>query len=131
MTDIDPETQRQIDSWTKPQPKKGVEAGRPVKGEQRPVKRIGRPPSQRAAQLELQEYMYNHPDKKKAVKVLYEGALDSEHKNQAAFMKILMDRILPTSNFEKMPGRNAIEININRLEPDKPEVIEGETIEQT
>ena len=45
-------------------------------------------------------------------------------------MKILMDRVLPSSNFEKMPGRNAIEININRLEPDKAELVEGETIEQ-
>ena len=70
-TQIDPETQRQIDSWTKPEIPKAKRPGRPKKGEVRPVKRMGRPPGQRASQLELQEYLYSHPDKLKAVEMLF------------------------------------------------------------
>ena len=126
---IDPETQRQIDSWTKPEIPKANRPGRPKKGEVRPVKRMGRPPGQRASQLELQEYLYSHPDKLKAVEMLFECALDKEHKNQAQFMKILMDRALPVSGFEKTAGKQAIQININRIEPESVDV-RGETIEQ-
>ena len=126
---IDPETKRQMDSWTKPQPPKGKGPGHPKMRENRPTKRIGRPPGQRAAQLEMQEFMYTHPDKLKAVKKLYQGALDDDHKNQAAFMKILMDRMLPVSSFEKLSGKSAIQININTLDSaNEPTVIEGEEI---
>ena len=101
---IDPDTQAQIDSWEKPIPK-GKGPGHPKMREKRPVKRVGRPPGQRAAQLELQEFMYKHPKKLEVVKKLFDGALDDDHKNQAAFMKIVMDRMLPVSGFEKMGGK--------------------------
>ena len=112
---IDPDTQAQIDSWEKPIPK-GKGPGHPKMREKRPVKRVGRPPGQRAAQLELQEFMYKHPKKLEVVKKLFDGALDDDHKNQAAFMKIVMDRMLPVSGFEKMGGKSAIQININTLD---------------
>ena len=125
---IDPDTQAQIDSWEKPIPK-GKGPGHPKMREKRPVKRVGRPPGQRAAQLELQEFMYKHPKKVEVVKRLFDGALDNDHKNQAAFMKILMDRMLPVSGFEKMGGKSAIQININTLDvANEPNVIEGEAI---
>ncbi|MBA60770.1 MAG: hypothetical protein CMJ76_00205 [Planctomycetaceae bacterium] len=125
---IDPDTQAQIDSWEKPIPK-GKGPGHPKMREKRPVKRVGRPPGQRAAQLELQEFMYKHPKKVEVVKRLFDGALDNDHKNQAAFMKILMDRMLPVSGFEKMGGKSAIQININTLDvANESNVIEGEAI---
>tara|TARA_Y100000748_G_scaffold281636_1_gene261378 strand:+ start:633 stop:1049 length:417 start_codon:yes stop_codon:yes gene_type:complete len=125
---IDPDTQAQIDSWEKPIPK-GKGPGHPKMREKRPVKRVGRPPGQRAAQLELQEFMYKHPKKIEVVKKLFDGALDDDHKNQAAFMKIVMDRMLPVSGFEKMGGKSAIQININTLDvANESNVIEGEAI---
>ena len=125
---IDPDTQAQIDSWEKPIPK-GKGPGHPKMREKRPVKRVGRPPGQRAAQLELQEFMYKHPKKLEVVKKLFDGALDDDHKNQAAFMKIVMDRILPVSGFEKMGGKSAIQININTLDVgNDSNVIEGEAV---
>ena len=125
---IDPDTQAQIDSWEKPIPK-GKGPGHPRMREKRPVKRVGRPPGQRAAQLELQEFMYKHPKKLEVVKKLFDGALDDDHKNQAAFMKIVMDRMLPVSGFEKMGGKSAIQININTLDVgNDSNVIEGEAV---
>tara|TARA_R110002110_G_scaffold83329_2_gene216329 strand:+ start:143 stop:559 length:417 start_codon:yes stop_codon:yes gene_type:complete len=123
-------TQAQIDSWTSDAPEKKKRPGRPKNGEKAPVKRVGRPPGQRAAQLELQEYMYSHKSKKQVVEKLFSAALDDEHKNQGIAWKLLADRMLPVSGFEKLAGKSAIQININTLEP--PQVIEGETtFEQT
>ena len=122
-------TQDQIDSWTGDGPEKKKRPGRPKKGEKAPVKRVGRPPGQRAAQLELQEYMYSHKSKKQVVEKLFSAALDDEHKNQGIAWKLLSDRMLPVSGFEKLAGKSAIQININTLET--PQVIKGETFEQT
>ena len=122
-------TQDQIDTWTADEPQKKKVVGRPRKGEKAAVKRIGRPPGQRAAQLELQEYMYSHVSKKKVVEKLFEAALDDEHKNQGIAWKLLADRMLPVSGFEKLAGKSAIQININTLS--KPQVIKGETFDQT
>jgi len=122
-------TQAQIDSWTGDDPEKKKRPGRTKKGEKAPVKRVGRPPGQRAAQLELQEYMYSHKSKKQVVEKLFSAALDDEHKNQGIAWKLLSDRMLPVSGFEKLAGKSAIQININTLET--PQVIKGETFEQT
>ena len=51
----------------------------------------------RAIQLELQEELYSHPDNQKVVDMIYAAALDNNQKNQAACMKLLMDRMLPIS----------------------------------
>ena len=126
-------TQAQIDSWAEEsspdEPKKKKASGRTKRGEKAPVKRVGRPPGQRAAQLELQEYMYSHKSKKQVVEKLFSAALDDEHKNQGIAWKLLSDRMLPVSGFEKLAGKSAIQININTLET--PQVIKGETFEQT
>ncbi|MDG1025969.1 MAG: hypothetical protein P8N94_09225 [Gammaproteobacteria bacterium] len=53
----------------------------------------GRPSGTRAAQLELQEKLYNHPDNHEVIETIYRAALDDEHKNQAAAQKLLMDRM--------------------------------------
>ena len=61
------------------------------------TKKRGRPPGIRAAQLELQEKLYSHPDNHKVIETIYRAALDDNHKNQAAAQKLLMDRMLPIS----------------------------------
>ena len=56
--------------------------------------------------------------------------LDDHHKNQAAAQKILMDRMLPVTTFEKAAdSREKIHIVINTLMPEE-EAIEGELIAQ-
>lgn len=44
-------------------------------------------------------------------------ALDDEHKNQGVALKILADRLMPVSGFEKLRGNQAISININTIDP--------------
>ena len=93
------------------------------------TKKRGRPPGIRAAQLELQEKLYNHPDNHKVIETIYRAALDDNHKNQVAAQKILMDRMLPISAFEKaVDSREKINIVINTIRPET-EALEGEVIE--
>ena len=71
--------------------------------------------------MELQEQLYNHPDNHKVIETIYRAALDDNHKNQAARMKLLMDRMLPISVCDKNADiREKITININSVEiPDR------------
>ena len=55
----------------------------------------------RAAQLDIQKRLIEHPDRSKVVEAVYRAALDDEHKNQAACMKLLMDGMLPISIRDK------------------------------
>ena len=71
-----------------------------------------------------------HPDALKITETVIRTALDDNHKNQTAAQKILMDRMLPISTFEKaVDSREKINIVINTIRPEK-EAIEGEVIEQ-
>ena len=92
------------------------------------VKR-GRPAGMRARQLELKQTLLEHPDVPKVIETVIRTALDDNHKNQVAAQKILMDRMLPISTFEKaVDSREKINIVINSIRPEK-EAIEGEVIE--
>ena len=92
-----------------------------------PVKR-GRPAGMRARQLELKQTLLEHPDVPKVIETVIRTALDDSHKNQTAAQKILMDRMLPISTFEKAAdSREKINIVINTIRPEK-EAIEGEVI---
>ena len=94
-----------------------------------PVKR-GRPAGMRARQLELKQTLLEHPDVPKVIETVIRTALDDNHKNQTAAQKILMDRMLPISTFEKaVDSREKINIVINTIRPEK-EALEGEVIEQ-
>ena len=93
-----------------------------------PVKR-GRPSGMRARQLELKQPLLEHPDVPKVIETVIRTALDDSHKNQTAAQKILMDRMLPISTFEKaVDSREKINIVINTIRPEK-KAIEGEVIE--
>ena len=94
-----------------------------------PVKR-GRPAGMRARQLELKQTLLEHPDIPKVIETVIRTALDDSHKNQTSAQKILMDRMLPISTFEKtVDSREKINIVINTIRPEKG-AIEGEVIEQ-
>ena len=93
-----------------------------------PVKR-GRPAGMRARQLELKQTLLEHPDVPKVIETVIRAALDDIYKNQTAAHKILMDRMLPISTFEKaVDNREKINIVINTIRPEK-EAIEREVIE--
>ena len=93
-----------------------------------PPKR-GRPAGKRAIQLEVKQILLEHPDVPKVIETVIRTALDDNHKNQTAAQKILMDRMLPISTFEKtVDSREKINIVINTIRPEK-EAIEGEVIE--
>ena len=65
-----------------------------------PVKR-GRPAGMRAKQLELKHTLLEQPDVPKVLEKVVSAALDDEHKNQAVAQKLVMDRLLPISTFDK------------------------------
>ena len=89
----------------------------------------GRPAGMRARQLELKQTLLEHPDVPTVIETVIRTALDDSHKNQTAAQKILMDRMLPISTFEKVvDSREKINIVINTIRPEK-EAIEGEVIE--
>ena len=83
-----------------------------------------------ARQLELKQTLLEHPDVPKVIETVIRTALDDSHKNQTAAQKILMDRMLPISTFEKaVDSREKINIVINTIRPET-EALEGEVIER-
>ena len=91
-----------------------------------PLERI----SVRARQLELKQTLLEHPDVPTVIETVVRTALDDTHKNQTAAQKILMDRILPISTFDKQfDNREKITINVSVIGKES-ETLEGEVIEQ-
>ena len=89
-----------------------------------PVKR-GRPAGMRARQLELKQTLLEHPDVPTVIETVVRTALDDTHKNQTAAQKILMDRILPISTFDKQfDNREKIMINVSVIGKES-ETLEG------
>ncbi len=87
----------------------GNPVGRP---KQRAVRKQG---ETKAVMREYRERMLNSPKSRKVLDSIFSAALDDEHKNQAAAWKIIVDRIVPVSGFEKEAGavqRAAIQVNI-------------------
>ena len=78
--------------------------GRPKKGEivekKKPGK-VGRPVGEAGIIAEYKARMLASPQSKLVLQKIYDAALDDEHKNQGAAWKLLMDRLLPLSHFEK------------------------------
>ena len=82
-------------------PKRG--RGRPKKSEIAAAKKnpIGRPRSDNTIINEYKARMLASPKSRQVLEAIYSAALDDEHKNQAAAWKLIMDRFLPLSHFEK------------------------------
>lgn len=91
-------------------PKSIVEAKKPGNRAKR-----GRPPGDAAAINEFKARLLASPRSQKVLDSIMSAALDDEHKNQAAAWKLLMDRMLPVSYFEKdknTNGRSSVSITI-------------------
>ena len=98
------------DSTVNDQPTKRI--GRPKKVKKNPV---GRPKGEGTVMKEYRQRMLNSPRSKKVLDTIFKAALDDEHKHQAAAWKLIVDRIVPVSGFEKEAGggRAAVEITIS------------------
>jgi hypothetical protein len=63
--------------------------------------------------------MLASPKSKKVMDVIFDAALNDDHKNQAAAWKLIADRIIPVSVFEqdikRSGGKSAITINISGI----------------
>lgn len=80
--------------------------GRPKKSEveaKKPGNRgqVGRPKGDAAIINEYKSRMLASPKSKKVLEKIFDAALDDDHKGQQAAWKLIADRILPVSYFEK------------------------------
>lgn len=113
-------------------PATGKPRGRPKKSDIAKIKKpgkTGRPPGHAAAVKEFTARIINSPKSVKVMNAIVGAALDDDHKNQAAAWKILMDRMVPLSAFEKgaTGAKPTININIGNV-PDDAITIEAEDI---
>ena len=113
-------------------PKSGNPRGRPPK---RPKKNpVGRPKGEHGIMKEYRDRMLMSPKSAKVLEVIFEAALNDDHKNQSAAWKLIVERIAPLSGFEKEAGsspRAAIQVNISGVpgvKVDAGDIIEGEVI---
>lgn len=95
--------------------------------------KIGRPKGDASAIEEYKARMLASPKSREVMESIFNAALDDDHKNQSAAWKLIVDRIMPLSYFEKdklSGGRSAVSITINGIDTDKPidinSVIDGE-----
>ena len=78
---------------------------------------IGRPKGDAAIINEYKARMLASPKSRRVLETIFDAALDNDHKNQAAAWKLVMDRTLPLSYFEKdaASGRSSVNITISGL----------------
>ena len=83
-----------------PQAKK---RGRPSKASLAEARKqpVGRPKGDASAIEEFKARLMASPKSRKVLDAILDAALDDEHKNQAAAWKLLVDRMLPMSYFDK------------------------------
>ena len=79
---------------------------------------VGRPKGDANAIEEFKARLMNSPKSRKVLDAILDAALDDEHKNQAAAWKLLVDRMLPMSYFDKDKMGNtrpSVNITINGI----------------
>lgn len=111
--------------------------GRPRKTEVEAKKpgnrgKVGRPKGDAAAIAEYKARLLASPKSRKVIDSIFNAALDDDHKHQSAAWKLLVDRLMPMSYFEKdklSGGKSAINITITNAGDSTSTVIDGETIE--
>ena len=98
---------------------------------------IGRPKGDAAIINEYKARMLASPKSRRVLETIFDAALDNDHKNQAAAWKLVMDRTLPLSYFEKdaASGRSSVNITISGLGGNVEtnvgaDIEDGEIIEQ-
>jgi len=102
--------------------------GRPTKSELAEVKKrsVGRPKGDAAAIEEFKARLLASPKSKQVIDAILKAALDDEHKNQSAAWKLLIDRMLPMSYFEKDKlggSRPSVNITISGIGGAEPTII--------
>ena len=101
---------------TSPLQKRGP--GRPSKAALAKAKkpgRVGRPKGTAAIMQDYKARMLASPKSQEIIQKVMDTALDDGHPHQAACMKMVWDRVLPASWFEKEGGGsgNKLEVSIN------------------
>ena len=93
---------------------------------------VGRPKGDASIINEYKARMLASPKSKKVLEAIFNAALDNDHKNQAAAWKLVMDRMLPVSYFEKEAsgGRSAVSITISNLGSGDTVISQGEAEDQ-
>jgi hypothetical protein len=110
--------------------------GRPRKSEIAVPKnrKRGRPTGDRAAMIEMKQRFLARRDTDAVINSIFRAAVDDDHKNQAAAWKLIVDRILPQSDFDKdkLGGRPSVNITISGVTDAvvQPDIIEGEYNEE-
>jgi hypothetical protein len=97
------------------------------------VGKRGRPPGDAAIINEYKQRMLTSPKSKKVLESIFDAALNDDHKNQAAAWKLVMDRMLPVSYFEKdkvAGGKSAINISITGVGGETTVISGGEQQEE-
>ena len=94
---------------------------------------VGRPKGDADAIKEYKARLLASPKSRKVLDSILNAALDDDHKNQAAAWKLLVDRLMPLSYFDKdkaSGSRSAVNITITgvggEVTPIGGEVIEHE-----
>ena len=80
--------------------------------------KVGRPKGDAGIINEYKARMLASPKSELVLQTIFDAATNDEHKNQAAAWKLLMDRMLPISYFEKdklSGGRNSVSITISGI----------------
>ena len=77
--------------------------------------KVGRPKGDASIINEYKARMLASPKSNKVLESIFNAALNDDHKNQAAAWKLVMDRMLPLSYFEKdsASGRQSVSITIS------------------
>jgi len=100
-------------------------------------KAVGRPKGDADAIREYKARLLASPKSRKVLDSILNAALDDDHKNQAAAWKLLVDRLMPLSYFDKDKmggGKSSVNITITgvggdtTIIGDKEDAIEGEYI---
>ena len=79
--------------------------------------KVGRPKGDASIINEYKARMLASPKSRRVLDSIFDAALNYDHKNQAAAWKLVMDRMLPLSYFEKdsAGGRSAVSITISGI----------------
>lgn len=97
INDVDKENEEVVEKKKIGRPKKSLVESK--KTGQRG--KVGRPKGDAAAINEFKARLLASPKSRKVLDSILNAALDDDHKNQAAAWKLLMDRMLPVSYFDK------------------------------
>lgn len=99
-------------------PKTPARKGRPPKALLEKKNPVGRPKGDNTIIEEFKARLLASPKSQKVFDSILNAALNDDHKNQAAAWKLLMDRMLPVSYFEKnnaTGARPAVNITISGI----------------